>query len=93
MSNKTSRCNTITNNLTKIIGKDNDKPQDNTIPTWLLACTCNARPCQMQCNARLRPNMLLVINHPHEVHGGDQHYEGQGEKGHECGNSEIARGA
>lgn len=60
VSNKTSKCYTIVN-----VAKTNDKPQDNTIATWLLACTCNTRPCR--CNLRLRSNMLLIMNHPHDV--------------------------
>jgi hypothetical protein len=40
----------------------NDLPQENTVPTWLLPCTCNTQRCQ--CNARLKPDILCVIGHP-----------------------------
>ena len=43
--------------------RNNNKPQDNTISSWLLTCACPNKLCQ--CNARLKPNFLLVINHPH----------------------------
>jgi hypothetical protein len=32
----------------------------------LLPCTCPNKPCQ--CNAKLKPDILLVINHPHDKH-------------------------
>jgi hypothetical protein len=41
----------------------NDSPQENTLPTWLLPCTCDTQRCQ--CNARLKPDILCVIGHPY----------------------------
>ena len=41
----------------------NDSPQENTVPTWLLPCTCNTPRCH--CNARLKPDILCVIGHPY----------------------------
>jgi hypothetical protein len=59
LSYKTSRCLTLIN-----AGKQNNKPQDRTIPAWLLSCICPTKPCHY--NARLKPNILLVLNHPHD---------------------------
>ena len=41
----------------------NDSPQENTVPAWLLPCTCATHRCH--CNARLKPDILCVIGHPH----------------------------
>ena len=41
----------------------NDSPQENTVPAWLLPCTCNTQRCH--CNARLKPDLLCVIGHPY----------------------------
>ena len=44
-------------------GTYNELPQDNTIPTWLLPCTCGAQRCH--CNAILKPDILCIIGHPY----------------------------
>jgi hypothetical protein len=41
----------------------NEIPQENTYPTWLLLCTCDAQRCH--CNARLKPDTLCIIGHPY----------------------------
>jgi ribonuclease HI len=58
-SHKTSRCLILIN-----AGQNNNKPQDNTVPSWLLPCTCMRKPCQ--CRAKLKPDILLVLNHLHD---------------------------
>ena len=42
-----------------------DNPQENTIPSWLLPCTCNTQRCH--CNARLKPDILCVKGLPYEA--------------------------
>ena len=37
--------------------------QENTMPPWLLPCTCGAQRCH--CYARLKLDMLCVIDHPY----------------------------
>ena len=46
------------------VGKFNNHPQENTVPTWLLPCTCRQQRCQ--CNARLKPDLLCIKNLPHQ---------------------------
>jgi hypothetical protein len=41
----------------------NGLPQDNTIPTWLLPCTCGTQRCH--CNAIFKPYILCIIGHPY----------------------------
>jgi hypothetical protein len=41
----------------------NGLPQENTIPTWLLLCTCNAQRCHY--NVRFKPDILCIICHPY----------------------------
>jgi hypothetical protein len=36
----------------------NNSPSDNTVPTWLLPCTCNTPRCH--CNDCFQPNLLCV---------------------------------
>ena len=36
----------------------NNNPQENTVPPWLLPCTCETRRCH--CNARLKPDILCI---------------------------------
>ena len=57
LSNKTSKCYTLNTR------RNNNKTQDNIVPPWLFSCTCPNKPCH--CNTRLKPNILLVINHPY----------------------------
>ena len=42
----------------------NGFPQENTVPTWLLPCTCGAQRCH--CNARFKPDILCIIGHPYD---------------------------
>jgi len=58
LSNTKSRCYTLIN-----AGKHLNAPPDNTVPSWLLPCTCDTRRCH--CNARFRPDLLCVIGLPH----------------------------
>jgi hypothetical protein len=44
-------------------GTYNDHPPENTVPTWLLPCTCDTHGCH--CNARLKPDILCVLGHPY----------------------------
>ena len=53
----------ITSNISRCFiqmnaGIFNDKPQENTVPSWLLPCTCNTQKCH--CNARLKPDIICV---------------------------------
>ena len=48
-------------------GKSNGQPQENTVPKWLLPCSCNNQIQRYQCNAKLRPNILCIRNHPYNV--------------------------
>jgi hypothetical protein len=48
-------------------GKTNEQNQENTIPQWLLPCTCNNQTERCQCNAKLRPNILCIRNHPYNA--------------------------
>ena len=55
VSNRTSRHYTLMNARTH-----NDQPQEDTVPPWLLPCTCDSLRCH--CNARLKP---YIIGHPY----------------------------
>jgi hypothetical protein len=44
-------------------GKTDEQPQENTVPHWLLPCTCNNQTQRCQCNAKLRPDILCIHNH------------------------------
>jgi hypothetical protein len=44
----------------------NNNPQENTVPPWLLPCTCDNQRCY--CNAQLKPDILCVIGHPYQRH-------------------------
>jgi hypothetical protein len=56
LSNKTFKCLTLIN-----AGYNNNKAQDNNFHHWLLPCICPLKLCQ--CNARLKPNIFLLLNH------------------------------
>jgi hypothetical protein len=58
ISNKLSRHYTLMNANTY-----NGLPQENTVPTWLLPCICDAQRCH--CNAILKPDILCTIGHPY----------------------------
>ena len=59
ISSKKSRCFTLMN-----AGTFNDNPQENTVPPWLLTCTCGTQRCH--CNARFKPDMLCVQGLPYQ---------------------------
>ena len=42
----------------------NERAQENTVPTWLLPCTCGTQRCH--CNAMFKPDILCVIGHPYD---------------------------
>jgi hypothetical protein len=46
-------------------GKTDDQPQENTVPSWLLPCTCHNQTNRCQYNAKLRPDILCIRNHPY----------------------------
>jgi hypothetical protein len=48
-------------------GKTNGQAQENTIPHWLLPCTCNNQTQRCHCNAKLRPDILCIRNHPYNA--------------------------
>jgi hypothetical protein len=58
LSNKISRHYTLMN-----AGTYNEQTQENTVPTWLLPCTCGTHRCN--CNAGFKPKILCVIEHPY----------------------------
>jgi hypothetical protein len=62
ISNTKSRCLTLVN-----ADKSNGQPQENTVPNWLLLCSCNNPTHRCQCNARLRPDILCIRNHPYNT--------------------------
>ena len=41
----------------------NNNPQENTVPHWLLSCTCNQR---CHCNARFKPDILCIRGLPYQ---------------------------
>jgi hypothetical protein len=45
-------------------GTFHNNPQENTVPSWLLPCTCNTQRCQ--CNAKFRPDILCVKGLPYQ---------------------------
>jgi hypothetical protein len=48
-------------------GKSKGQTQENTVPNWLLPCSCNNQTQRCQCNARLRPDILCIRNHPYNA--------------------------
>ena len=59
LSSQNSRCYTLMN-----AGTFNNNPQENTVPPWLLPCTCERQRCH--CNARLKPNLLCIKGLPYQ---------------------------
>ena len=53
----------ISNKILMNTGTYNELPQENTIPTWLLPCTCGTQRCH--CNTRLKPDILCILGHPY----------------------------
>jgi hypothetical protein len=45
-------------------GTFNNTPQENTVPHWLLPCTCSTQRCH--CNSIFRPNILCVRGLPYQ---------------------------
>lgn len=59
LSSQSSRCYILMN-----AGTFNNNPQENTVPPWLLPCTCGRQRCQ--CNARLKPDLICIKGLPHK---------------------------
>ena len=60
---QTLQANKHTRFLTKAnAGHINNRPQETTVPEWLLACTCPRMPCH--CQAKLRPDILCMLGAP-----------------------------
>ena len=59
ISSEKSRCYTLMN-----AGTFNDNPQENTVPNWLLPCTCGTQRCH--CNSRFKPDILCVKGLPYQ---------------------------
>jgi hypothetical protein len=62
ISNTKSRCYILIN-----AGKSDEQPQENTMPHWLLPCTCNNQTQRCQCHAKLRPDILCICNHQYNA--------------------------
>jgi hypothetical protein len=62
ISNTKSQCFILVN-----AGKSDGQTQENTVPNWLLPCSCNNQTQRCQCNARLRPDILCIQNHPYNA--------------------------
>ena len=60
VSSKHSRCYILMN-----AGTFNDKPPENTVPSWLLPCTCGLQRCH--CNARFKPDIIYVKGLPYQA--------------------------
>jgi hypothetical protein len=58
LTNKTSGCLTLIN-----ARGQNNKSQDNIVPSWLLPCACTTK--LLKCNIRAKSNIILVLHHPH----------------------------
>jgi hypothetical protein len=58
LSSQESRCYTLMN-----AGTFNNNPQENTVPPWLITCSCEQQRCQ--CNARFKPYILCIKGHPY----------------------------
>ena len=46
-------------------GTFNDKPPENTVPPWLLPCTCGLQRCH--CNVRFKPDIICVKGLPYQA--------------------------
>ena len=42
-----------------------NQPPDQTVPEWLLKCTCTLGTCQ--CHAKLRPDIMCIIGAPNQT--------------------------
>ena len=59
ISSEKSRCYILMN-----VGSFNNAPQENTVPNWLLPCTCGTQRCHF--NSRFRPDILCVKGLPYQ---------------------------
>ena len=59
LSTQKSRCYTLMN-----AGTFNNNVQENTVPTWLMPCTCEQQRCH--CNFRFKPDLLCIKELPHQ---------------------------
>ena len=59
VATKKSRCYSLMN-----AGTFNNSPPENTVPPWLLPCTCSQQRCNY--NARFKPNILCVKGLPYQ---------------------------
>ena len=59
-SSKHSRCYIRMN-----AGTFNENPPENTVPPWLLPCTCDLQRCH--CNARFKPDIICVKGLPYQA--------------------------
>jgi hypothetical protein len=62
ISNTKAQCFILVN-----VGKSDGQTQENTVPNWLLPCSYNNQTQRCQCNARLRPDILCIWNHPYNA--------------------------
>jgi hypothetical protein len=62
ISNTKTRCFILIN-----AGKFDGETQENTIPNWLLPCSCTKQTQRCTCNAKLRPDILCILNHPYNA--------------------------
>jgi hypothetical protein len=62
------KLNVHTRHLTLInVGNQHGNHQDNTIPPWILSCTCNTTQCD--CLANLRPDIVYIQGVAYEQNG------------------------
>jgi hypothetical protein len=59
-ANKHNKYYTLTN-----AGNTNNNIQEQTVPYWLIECTCPQTRCQ--CHAKLRPNILCILGVPNHI--------------------------
>jgi hypothetical protein len=62
ISNNKSQCCILMN-----VGKFDEQTHKNTVPNWLLPCICNNQTQRCQCNAKLKPDILCIRNHPYNT--------------------------
>jgi hypothetical protein len=62
ISNNKSRCYILMN-----AGKSDGQNHENTVPNWLLPCIYNNQTQRCQCNAKLKPDILCIRNHPYNA--------------------------
>ena len=63
---QTLQANKHTRFFTRVnAGSINNQPQEQTVPEWLLQCTCSQTPCL--CHAKLKPDILCMIGAPNYI--------------------------